>query len=53
MIDINGGSVIIISIVENTIINTSGVGILKNFIIIKNLSCPLILGIPFSIKTQI
>ena len=51
IIDINRGSAIIINIVENTIINTNGVGILKNLIIIKNLSYPLILGIPFNIKT--
>ena len=53
IIDINRGSAIIISIIENTIINISGVGIFKNFIIIENLSCPLILGILFNIKTQI
>ena len=50
VIDINGGSAIIVDIVKNTIINTSGVGILKSFIIIENFSCPLILGMPFNIK---
>ena len=39
-----------VGIVENIIINTGGVGVLKNFIIIKNLSYPLILKIPFNIK---
>ena len=50
MIDINRGSVIIINIIENIIINIGGVGIFKNFIIIENLSCPLILGMSFNIK---
>ena len=50
IIDINRGSIIIINIVKNTIINTNSVGVLKNFIIIKNFSYPLILGIPFNIK---
>ena len=48
--DINGGSVIIVGIVENIIINAGGVGILKSFIVIENFSCPLILGMPFNIK---
>ena len=39
-----------VDIVKNTIINTGGVGILKNLIIIKNLSYPLILGMLFNIK---
>ena len=47
---INGGSAIIINIIENIIINISGVRVLKSFIIIENLSCPLILGIFFNIK---
>ena len=47
---INRGSAIIINIIENIIINTSGVGVFKSFIIIENFSCPLILGIPFNIK---
>ena len=50
VIDINRGSVIIINIVKNIIINISSVGIFKNFIIIENLSYPLILGMPFNIK---
>ena len=39
-----------IGIIKNIIININGVGVLKNFIIIKNLSYSLILGIPFNIK---
>ena len=50
IININGGSIIIINIIENIIINTNSVEIFKNFIIIKNLSYPLILGIFFNIK---
>ena len=50
IIDINGGSAIIINIIKNIIINTGGVRIFKNFIIIKNFSYPLILGMPFNIK---
>ena len=50
IININRGSIIIINIIKNIIINISGVGILKNFIIIENFSYPLILGIPFNIK---
>ena len=50
IININRGFTIIISIIENIIINTGGVGILENLIIIKNLNYPLILGIPFNIK---
>ena len=50
IIDINRGSVIIINIIKNIIINTNSVRVLKNFIIIENFSCPLILGIPFNIK---
>ena len=50
IININKKSAIIINIIKNIIINTNSVEILKNFIIIKNLSYPLILGIPFNIK---
>ena len=50
IININRGSAIIINIVENIIININSVGVLKIFILIENLSCPLILGIPFNIK---
>ena len=50
VIDINGGFIIIINIIENIIINISGVGVFKNFIIIKNFSYPLILGMPFNIN---
>ena len=50
IIDINRGSAIMIDIVKNIIINISGVGVFKNFIIIENLSYPLILGISFNIK---
>ena len=39
-----------VNIVKNIIINTGGVGVFKSFIIIKNLSYPLILGMPFNIK---
>ena len=39
-----------VGIIKNIIINIGGVGILKNFIIIENLSYPLILGIFFNIK---
>ena len=48
--DINTGSTIIVGIVENTIINAGGVGVLESLIVVKNLSCPLILGMPFNIK---
>ena len=50
VIDINRGSVIIVGIIKNIIINVGSVGVFKNFIIIENLSYPLILGIFFSIK---
>ena len=50
IIDINGGSIIIINIIKNIIINTDGVGVFKNLIIIENFSYPLILGISFNIK---
>ena len=50
VIDINGGSVIMVGIVENTIINAGGVGVFESLMMVENLSCPLILGMPFSIK---
>ena len=50
IININRGSIIIINIIENIIINIGGVRILKSFIIIKKFNYPLILGILFNIK---
>ena len=50
VIDINKGSAMMINIIENIIINTGGVGVFKNFIIIENFSYPLILEMLFNIK---